>query len=55
MSWIGVFVKDASPVLTKPINYIVNLSITSGIVPDQLKSAQVKPILTSCVNFFSKK
>ena len=38
------FVKDAATTLTKPINFIVNLSITSGIVPDQLKSARVKPL-----------
>ena len=38
------FVKDAATSLTKPITYIINLSITSGIVPDQLKSARVKPL-----------
>ena len=38
------FVKDAAKALTKPVTYIVNLSITSGIVPDQLKSARVKPL-----------
>lgn len=38
------FVKDAATVLTKPITYIVNLSITSGVVPDQLKSEQAKPL-----------
>lgn len=38
------FIKDAAIVLTKPITYIINLSITSGIVPDELKSARVKPL-----------
>ena len=38
------FVKDVAKALTKPVTYIVNLSITSGIVPNQLKSARVKPL-----------
>ena len=38
------FVKDASAVLTKPITYIVNLSIRSGSVPGTLKDARVVPL-----------
>ena len=38
------FIKDGASELTKPITYIVNLSISSGIVPDQLKTARVKPL-----------
>ena len=34
-------VKYVDKVLTKPITYIVNLSITNGIVCNQLKSAWV--------------
>ena len=37
-------VKDVDTVLTKPITYIVNLSITSGIIHKQLKSARVKSL-----------
>ena len=39
------FVKYRTTVLTKPINYIVNLCIMSGIVPDQIKSTRVNPLL----------
>ena len=38
------FVKDAAAVLTKPITYIVNLSIRSGSVPGTLKDARVVPL-----------
>ena len=38
------FIKDGASELTKPITFIVNLSISSGIVPDQLKTARVKPL-----------
>ena len=38
------FLKDGATVLTKQITYIINLSINSGIVPDEFKSARVCPI-----------
>lgn len=38
------FIKDGASALAKPITYIVNLSITSGIVPEELKLARVKPL-----------
>lgn len=38
------FIKDGASALVKPITYLVNLSITSGIVPDELKLARVKPL-----------
>ncbi|CAG2211418.1 unnamed protein product [Mytilus edulis] len=38
------FLRDGSSILAKPITYIVNLSITSGIVPDEMKTARVCPI-----------
>ena len=38
------FVKDAAAVLTKPITYIVNLSIRSGSVPGTSKDARVVPL-----------
>jgi len=33
-------------VVTKSITYIMNLSITSGLVLDQLISARVEPVVT---------
>ncbi len=38
------FLKDGHEVLCHPIGYIVNLSITSGIVPNAFKCARVKPL-----------
>lgn len=38
------FIKDGAIVLAKPITYLVNLSITTGIVPEELKLARVKPL-----------
>lgn len=40
-----LFLKYETTVLRKPTNYIVNLCITSGIVPDQIKSTRVNPLL----------
>lgn len=38
------FLRDGASVLSKPVTYMVNLSITSGIVPDDMKIARVCPI-----------
>ena len=38
------FVKDSAQIITSPITHIVNLSITLGIVPDELKMARVVPL-----------
>ena len=38
------FLRDGACSLKKPITYLVNLSITSGIVPDDMKIARVCPI-----------
>ncbi|CAG2214938.1 unnamed protein product [Mytilus edulis] len=38
------FLRDGSSILAKPITYIVILSITSGIVPEEMKTARVCPI-----------
>ena len=38
------FLRDGACILKKPITYLVNLSITSGIVPDDMKTASVCPI-----------
>ena len=38
------FIRDGAPILKIPITFIVNLSITSGTVPDDMKVARVKPL-----------
>ena len=38
------FFKDGAPVLKTPITAIINQSIQSGIVPDEMKEARVIPI-----------
>ena len=38
------FLKDGANVITPAITHIINLSIETGIVPDELKSAIVKPL-----------
>ncbi len=38
------FVKDGASVLKIPVTFIVNMSIDSGVVPDEMKSARVGPI-----------
>ena len=40
-------VKDCANLICRPITHIVNLSIASGIVPDQLKIARVIPLFKS--------
>ncbi|PFX17369.1 putative RNA-directed DNA polymerase from transposon BS [Stylophora pistillata] len=36
--------KDAAPVIVKPITYIINLTISTGEIPPELKEAKVTPI-----------
>ena len=38
------FVTDASEVITSPLTHIINLSLSQGIMPDELKNARVVPI-----------
>ena len=38
------FIKDGSSVIAKHITHFVNLSITTGIIPDDLKVARVVPL-----------
>ena len=47
------FIKDDASVLKIPITFIVNLSITSGEVPDGMKIARVKPLFRPQFLFFS--
>jgi hypothetical protein len=43
-------VKDTFNFISKPLTHIVNLSIQTGIVPDQMKIARVIPLFKSGVN-----
>ena len=36
--------KDAAPVIAKPITYLVNLTISTGLIPAEWKDARVTPI-----------
>ena len=38
------FIKDGAKLISSPLAHIVNLSLTSGIIPNDLKSARVTPI-----------
>ena len=38
------FLRDGASVLKGPLTHIINLSITSGIVPDDFKVTKVKPL-----------
>ena len=38
------FLKDGAAALAKQVTFLINLSITSEIVPDELKTARVCPI-----------
>ena len=39
--------KDAAPVIAKPITYLVNLTISTGFIPAEWKDARVTPIFKS--------
>ena len=39
--------KDAAPVIAKPITYLVNLTISTGLIPAEWKDARVTPIFQS--------
>ena len=39
--------KDAAPVIVKPITYLVNLTISTGLIPAEWKDARVTPIFKS--------
>ena len=38
------FIKEAAPIIAKPLTHVINLSILSGEVPSDMKSARVVPI-----------
>ena len=39
--------KDVAPVIAKPITYLVNLTISTGLIPSEWKDARVTPIFKS--------
>ena len=39
--------KDAAPVIPKPITYLVNLTISTGLIPAEWKDVRVTPIFKS--------
>ena len=39
--------RDAAPVMAKPITYLVNLTISTGVIPSEWKDARVTPIFKS--------
>ena len=38
------FIKDSASIVTVPITHIINLSMITGVVPDDLNSARVVPL-----------
>ena len=38
------FIKDGAEFLKTPITLFINMSITTGTVPEEMKSARVRPI-----------
>ena len=46
------FIIDSAESIVKPLAYIVNLSIESGVFPDDLKRAKIVPLLDKhCCNY----
>ena len=39
--------KDVAPVIAKPITYLVNLTISTGLIPAEWKDARETPIFKS--------
>ena len=39
--------KDAAQAIARPITYLVNLTISSGVIPSEWKDARVTPIFKS--------
>ena len=38
------FLKDAAEIIMRPVTFIINLSLRSGIVPQEMKIAKVIPL-----------
>ena len=43
----AILLKDVAPVIAKPITYLVNLTISTGLIPAEWKDAGVTPIFES--------
>ena len=41
------FIIDSAESIVKPLTYIVNLSIESGVFPDDLKGAKIVPTMAA--------
>ena len=41
------FLKDTAYIISKPLTYVINLSLQEGLFPDDLKAARVSPIFKS--------
>lgn len=39
--------RDAAPVIARPITYLVNLTISTGVIPSEWRDARVAPIFNS--------
>ena len=44
---LPVFLKDIASVISQPLCHIINLSVTTGVVPTEWKTAKITPILKS--------
>ena len=44
----GRFLKDGSPVLSKPVSELGNLSVKLGSFPDSFKIGKLKPLIKKC-------
>ena len=45
-------IRDGADIISSPLVYIVNLSLTTGVVPSDLKLAHVVPLYTKVTNIF---
>ena len=41
-------IKQSIQIIAEPLTHIINLSITRGTVPDQMKIARVVPLFKAC-------
>ena len=45
--WPGVLIKDSASVISKPLSYLLNLSLKTSQVPRHWKIAKITPIFKS--------
>ena len=46
-------IKQSIQIIAEPLAHIINLSITHGIVPDQMNIARVIPLFKACLLYTS--